>query len=218
MQGHYARACTKCGVKEDLKGYKKGNYFLVGLASFSRQVVITQAEKLVFSFFACSSICSISSWGKRIAFVSDLLLIFPVAIICNLFTVLVFRHYTTKNENKKELTCYYTLLYSVITPNDYLGVKTTIPRSALTLSRDLTKPLNGVMIMANRYDSAHLCAEQSKLFKFYDLKSTQILEIIATTERQARKNLGKQSLIFIARKRLSPTIKRTTNWGGYNYA
>lgn len=42
-----------------------------------------------------------------------------------------------------------------------------------------------------------------KLFKFYDLSTAQVIETTATTERQARKNLGKQPLIFIARIRLS---------------
>ncbi|MFQ1000217.1 host cell division inhibitor Icd-like protein, partial [Gilliamella sp. BG6] len=90
-----------------------------------------------------------------------------------------------------------------------------MPRSAVTLSRHLTTiTLNEVMIMANRYDSAHLCARQSKLFKFYDLSMAQVVQITATTERQARKSLGKSSLIFIARIRLYPVIERARSFGG----
>ena len=63
-----------------LGGVKLKNYFLSALASFSRQAASTQAEKLVFSFLACSSICSIKSWGKRIPLVKDLLFLYPVAI------------------------------------------------------------------------------------------------------------------------------------------
>ena len=63
-----------------LGGIKLKDYFLSDLASFSRQAASTQAEKLVFSFLACSSICSINSCGKRIAFLSDLLFLLPVAI------------------------------------------------------------------------------------------------------------------------------------------
>ena len=86
------------------------------------------------------------------------------------------------------------------------------------LSRDLTTiTLTEVMIMANRYDSAHLRAEQSKLYKFYDLSTAQVIQTTATTERQARKNLGKQSLIFIARIRITPIIERARTWGGYNH-
>ena len=61
-------------------GVKLKDYFLFDLASFSRQAASTQAEKLVFSFLACSSICSIRSWGKRITLVKDLLFLYPVAI------------------------------------------------------------------------------------------------------------------------------------------
>ncbi len=54
-----------------------------------------------------------------------------------------------------------------------------------------------------------------KLFKFYDLSTAQVVQTTATTEHQARKNLGKQSLIFIARIRLYPIVERSRNWGGY---
>ncbi|MDF7667229.1 host cell division inhibitor Icd-like protein [Orbaceae bacterium ESL0727] len=46
--------------------------------------------------------------------------------------------------------------------------------------------------------------QSSKLFKFYDLTSTKVFEIIASTERQAREKLGNKSLIFIAQIRLTP--------------
>ena len=96
--------------------------------------------------------------------------------------------------------------------------KKAIPRSGGTLSRDLTTiTLTEVMIMANRYDSAHLRARQSKLFKFYDLSTAQVIQTTATTERQARKILGKQSLIFIARIRITPIIERARTWGGYSH-
>ena len=56
-----------------------------------------------------------------------------------------------------------------------------------------------------------------KLFKFYDLSTAQVIQTTATTERQARKILGKQSLIFIARIRITPIIERARTWGGYNH-
>lgn len=46
-----------------------------------------------------------------------------------------------------------------------------------------------------------------KLFKFYDLSTAQVIQTKATTECQARKNLGKKSLIFIARIRLYSTME-----------
>ena len=45
-----------------------------------------------------------------------------------------------------------------------------------------------------------------KLFKFYNLLTSQIIQTIATTEHQARKKLSNQSLIFIARIRINPII------------
>ena len=329
--------------KPPISGIKLKDYFLSSLASFSRQVAITQAEKLVFSFWDCSSIRSINSWGKRIAFLSDLLFLLPVAIFIPKRCLLVCRHYTRSLNNKKGLTCAHTIKYSEHTPDEFIRLKKQSPEVLPTLSRDLTTiTLNEVMIMANRYDSAHLRAEQSKLlkfydlsiidknrlhefqnlgyinlalakssvrigtlnsylathdalsvffcvnarahlfiksfsmvalvghpkgwlghqvtsssnpanvtaneigtssgdyvnhyleavimtttpnpivstqklFKFYDLLTAQVLQTTATTERQARKSLGKQSLIFIARIRLTPIIEQARTWGGYSH-
>jgi len=58
---------------------------------------------------------------------------------------------------------------------------------------------------------------ETKLFKFYDLSMAQVVQITATTERQARKSLGKSSLIFIARIRLYPVIEDIRCFGGYHY-
>lgn len=60
--------------------------------------------------------------------------------------------------------------------------------------------------MANSYDSAHLCARQPQLYKFYVLSTAEITQFLATTERQARKNLSNQSLKFIIRIRINPII------------
>lgn len=109
------------------------------------------------------------------------------------------------------------VMYLCVMTYYYHMKEKTIPRSGGTLSRDLTQPLYGVMIMANRYDNAHLCARQSKIYKFYDLSTAQVVQTKATTEREARKNLGKQSLIFIARIRLYPIVERSRNWGDYSH-
>ena len=50
-----------------------------------------------------------------------------------------------------------------------------------------------------------------KLFKFYNLLTSQIIETIATTDHQARKKLSNQSLIFIARIRINSNIEQTKN-------
>ncbi len=74
-----------------------------------------------------------------------------------------------------------------------------------------------VMIMASSYDSAHLRAKQPQLYKFYNLSTAEIIQTLATTERQARKNLSNQSLIFIARIRINPSIEQSKKYGGYNH-
>ena len=113
--------------KPPISGINLKDYFLSNLASFSRQVAITQAEKLVFSFLDCSSIRSINSWGKRIAFLSDLLFLLPVAIFIPKRCLLVCRHYTRSLNNKKGLTCAHTIKYSEHTPDEFIRLKKTIP-------------------------------------------------------------------------------------------
>lgn len=179
--------------------HKKGNY-LADLANFSRQVAITQAEKLVFSFFAIASICSISSWGKRIFFNCDLLFLLPVTIIQSL----MFKLLGLINSNKKWLTCLHTKLYiGIYTPNEYFRLYKTIAQRVCTSMSYLTQPLTGVMIMANRYDSAHLRVEQSKLFTFYNGLTSQLVRTIAITDQQARQKLSNINLTFISRKPLA---------------
>ncbi|WVD71647.1 hypothetical protein RHO14_02340 [Orbus wheelerorum] len=57
--------------------------------------------------------------------------------------------------------------------------------------------------MANRYDSAHLRVEQSKLFTFYNGLTSQLVRTIAITDQQARQNLSNINLTFISRKPLA---------------
>ena len=169
------------------------------------------------SSFLTSSISAITSCGKRISTRFDLLLCLPVAIFYKLFSCL-YRQYITKKNNKKGLTCRDTIIYIVVTPFNCIGVKITIAQRVRTSMSYLTTiTLTEVMIMANRYDSVHLRARQPKLYKFYDLSTAQVIQTTATTERQARKILGKQSLIFIARIRITPIIERARTWGDYNH-
>jgi hypothetical protein len=132
-----------------ISGIKLKDYFLSNLASFSRQVAITQAEKLVFSFLDCFSIRSINSWGKRIAFLSDLLFLLPVAIFIPKRCLLVCRHYTRSLNNKKDLMCAHTTKYSEHTPNEFIRLKKQSPDVIATLSRDLTTNIKRSNAMAN---------------------------------------------------------------------
>ena len=297
----------------------KRDYFFTGFANFSRQAFFTQPENESPSFFACCWINSSKSSSKRICF----MVLFERSKSFFSFLSCIGSYQCDRLDFKGS--------YHYI--SNYL--KKAIPRSAGTLSRDLTQPLNGVMIMANRYDSAHLRAEQSqttnhkkhlpndfkmgysnstlakskgrietlnyysathdalsvffcvnayahlynrfssmvalaghpkgwlvseyasslnpvnvtaqeietsrgdyatnysedatmatipttflstqKLFKFYNLSTAQVVQSIALTEPQARKQLGGQSLIFIAQIRLYSLTERLINLGGYSH-
>lgn len=163
-------------------------FFINYFPNLILQAVLTQPENDSPSFLACWLICSSRSSSKRICF------------------IVLFER------SKSFFSCIGSYHYI----RNYL--KKAIPRSTDPTLRDLTTiTLTEVMIMANHYDSAHLRARQSKLYKFYDLSTAQVIQTTATTERQARKNLGKQSLIFIARIRITPIIERARTWGGYNH-
>nr|WP_297223975.1 host cell division inhibitor Icd-like protein [Gilliamella sp.] len=197
-----------------ISGINLKDYFLSNLASFSRQVAITQAEKLVFSFLDCFSIRSINSWGKRISLRFDLLVSFAILIIHKLLIRAIYTK--TKSKNSVDM-CGQNKIYCTDTFEINVLIKTIAQRVCASMSYLTTITLTEVMIMANRYDSAHLCARQSKLYKFYDLLTAQVVQTTAKTEHQARKNLGKSSLIFIARIRLYPVIERARSFGGYSH-
>jgi len=129
-------------------------FFINYFPNLILQAVLTQPENDSPSFLACWLICSSRSSSKRICF------------------IVLF-------ERSKSFFSFFSCIGSYHCGRlDYNGsyhyirnyLKKAIPRSGGTLSRDLTTiTLTEVMIMANRYDSAPLRAEQSKLFKFYDL-------------------------------------------------
>ncbi|MCJ8377655.1 host cell division inhibitor Icd-like protein [Escherichia coli] len=109
-----------------------------------RTAVITKAAIVSPSVFEFS-ISSITSWGKRIFFICDLLLMFPVAIrMSGYFEVCT--HYTKRCVDKTLDTVAHLNLICIYT-ND-CGVYTATPRSGGTHAGRLTKPLNEVTIMA----------------------------------------------------------------------
>ena len=334
-------------------GIKLIHYFLFGLASFSRQVAITQAEKLVL--FGVGYLILISrdcNSFRIILFIQPASDSSPSSFCA--FSIACRNSGSSLNWNGGlprlfSFMCIDTpitpvLMYlCVMTHYHYIIKKTIAQRVRTSMSYLTTITLNEVMIMANRYDSAPLRAEQSKLFKFYglsiidkkrlhefqnlgyinlalakssvrigtlfillathdalsvffcvnarahlfiksfsmvalvghpkgwlvssrasssnpanvtaneigtssgdylnnylleavimtttpnpivstqklfkfyDLSTAQVIQTTATTEREARKSLGKQSLIFIARIRLTPIIERARTWGGYSH-
>ena len=175
-------------------------FFINYFPNLILQAVLTQPENDSPSFLAC--------WLIASSKLSSNLIIFLVLLERSVFFLSFF-------------SCTGAYLYDKLNIDGMHHYKDEYhkkqsPEVLATLSRDLTTiTLNEVMIMANRYDNAHLCARQSKLYKFYDLSTAQVVQTKATTEREARKNLGKQSLIFIARIHLYPIVERSRNWGGY---
>ncbi len=106
-----------------------------------RTAVITKAAIVSPSVFEFS-ISSITSWGKRIFFICDLLLMFPVAIrMSGYFEVCT--HYTKRCVDKTLDTVAHLNLICIYT-ND-CGVYTATPRSGGTHAGRLTKPLNEEM-------------------------------------------------------------------------
>ena len=160
-------------------GIKMANYFLFGLVSFSRQAEITQAEKLVFSCVDyLVSIPRDCNSFRIILFIQPASDSSPSSFCA--FSIACRNSGSSLNWNGGlprlfSLMCIDTpitpvLMYlCVMTHYHYIIKKTIAQRVRTSMSYLTTITLNEVMIMANRYDSAHLRAEQSKLFKFYDL-------------------------------------------------
>lgn len=189
------RPITQATIKTIIAKITRFTFYLPCLFSFSRQASFTHELKLPFP--DTNSICASKSSSKRICFV--VLFGRSKYFLSFLSCIGSYRY------DKLNLKGSYHYI------SNYF--KKAMPQSAGTLSRHLTQPLYEVMIMANRYDSAHLRAEQPKLYKFYDHSTTQVVQSIAPTECQARNNLGKQSLIFIARKPINPVFNHVNNWG-----
>lgn len=55
----------------------------------------------------------------------------------------------------------------------------------------------------------------NKLYKFYDLSTAKLVEMMAENEQQARQQLGNPSLIFVARKHTC-SVTRMATCGGMN--
>ncbi|WP_238786519.1 hypothetical protein [Gilliamella sp. ESL0250] len=144
-----------------ISGINLKDYFLSNLASFSRQVAITQAEKLVFSFLDCSSIRSINSWGKRISLRFDLLVSFAILIIHKLLIRTIYTKTKSKNSvdmcGQNKIYCTYifeinvlikTIAQRVCASMSYLT--TNIKRSnAMANSNDTLRPKNGQPDLSN---------------------------------------------------------------------
>ncbi|HCH7805873.1 TPA: host cell division inhibitor Icd-like protein [Escherichia coli] len=154
-----------------------------------RTAVITKAAIVSPSVFEFS-ISSITSWGKRIFFICDLLLIFPVAIrMSGYFEVCI--HYTKRCVNKTLDTVAHLNLICTYT-ND-CGVCTAKPRSAGTHAGLLTTNDNESIEVAMRNHTTPPQGRDSHdlnkyIWRFIALSTAQprVITIEATSEQEAR--------------------------------
>ncbi|HBB6396593.1 TPA: host cell division inhibitor Icd-like protein [Escherichia coli] len=154
-----------------------------------RTAVITKAAIVSPSVFEFS-ISSITSWGKRIFFICDLLLMFPVAIrMSGYFEVCT--HYTKRCVNKTLDTVAHLNLICMHTNN--CGVYTATPRSVGTHAGRLTTNDRKSIEVAMRNHTTHPQGRDSHnlnkyIWRFIALSTAQprVIHIEATSEQEAR--------------------------------
>lgn len=154
-----------------------------------RTAVITKAAIVSPSVFEFS-ISSITSWGKRIFFICDLLLMFPVAIrMSGYFEVCT--HYTKMCVNKTLDTVAHLNLICMHTNN--CGVYTATPRSGGTHAGRLTTNDSKIIEVAMRNHTTPPQGRDSHnlnkyIWRFIALSTAQprVITIEATSEQEAR--------------------------------
>ncbi|HBE5292409.1 TPA: host cell division inhibitor Icd-like protein [Escherichia coli] len=154
-----------------------------------RTAVITKAAIVSPSVFEFS-ISSITSWGKRIFFICDLLLMFPVAIrMSGYFEVCT--HYTKRCVNKTLDTVAHLNLICMHTNN--CGVYTATPSSGGTHAGRLTTNDRKSIEVAMRNYTRHPQGRDSHnlnkyIWRFIALSTAQprVITIEATSEQEAR--------------------------------
>ncbi|HBA6102684.1 host cell division inhibitor Icd-like protein [Escherichia coli] len=174
-----------------------------------RTAVITKAAIVSPSVFEFS-ISSITSWGKRIFFICDLLLIFPVAIrMSGYFEVCI--HYTKRCVNKTLDTVAHLNL--ICTHTNDCGVCTAKPRSAGTHAGLLTTNDSESIEVAIRNYTRHPQGRDSYnlnkyIWRFIALSTAQprVITIEATSEQEARQQSPDGCvMVFAARIRQGET-------------
>ncbi|HBB9069695.1 host cell division inhibitor Icd-like protein [Escherichia coli] len=174
-----------------------------------RTAVITKAAIVSPSVFEFS-ISSITSWGKRIFFICDLLLIFPVAIrMSGYFEVCI--HYTKRCVNKTLDTVAHLNL--ICTHTNDCGVCTAKPRSAGTHAGLLTTNDSESIEVAMRNYTRHPQGRDSYnlnkyIWRFIALSTAQprVITIEATSEQEARQQSPDGCvMVFAARIRQGET-------------
>ena len=195
-------------------GIKIVNYFSFGLVSFSRQVAIisTKIKNCLHEFQTLGYInLALAKSSVRIGTLNystathDALSVFFCVNTCARLFIKSFSMVALAGHPKGWL--------------DSVGASSSNPANVTaneigTSSGDYNNQPTEAVIMTT---TPTPIVSTQKLYKFYDLSTAQVIQTTATTERQARKNLGKQSLIFIARIRITPISEQAGTWGGYSH-
>ena len=196
-------------------GIKMANYFLFGLLSFSRQAEITKVKiKKRLHEFQTLGYINLALAKSSVRIETLFILLATHDALSVFFCVNARAHLFIKS---------FSMVALVGQPKGWLVSSRASSLNPANVTANEIETSSGDYL--NNYlleavimtTTPNPIISTQKLFKFYDLSTAQVIQTTATTEREARKSLGKQSLIFIARIRLTPIIERARTWGGYSH-
>ena len=174
--------------------------------SLRPQASNTHAEKLALDLSALSlstlaSISSMSSWGNRMCFLADLLLVLPVAI-CSILKLGVSTPYTKKMAIKTIDMCAHRNVWWVHTLFCLRCQNSEAQQCANTNWASYHKPLSEVTTMA---ESQHTQTRPEFTWRFlsiserYPTAKPLVIYVNASSEQEARDTMPGVNLIFAAR-------------------
>ena len=196
-------------------GIKIVNYFLFGLVSFSRQVAIIRTKiKNRLHEFQNLGYINLALAKSSVRIETLFILLATHDALCVFFCVNAYARLFIKS---------FSMVALVGHPKGWLASSRASSLNPANVTANEIETSSGDYLNNYLLEAVIMTTTPTpivstqKLYKFYDLSTAQVIQTTATTERQARKNLGKQSLIFIARIRITPIIERVRTWGGYSH-
>ncbi|EFA6325882.1 host cell division inhibitor Icd-like protein [Escherichia coli] len=168
--------------------------------AISPRMAVTMNPALLSPSSFTDSMPSKASCGIRIEICFDLSLIvfFAMCILLNKRCDSVY----TKKNHKKHLTC--DSVEFNLNHTSVRGCKRQRPELFAAVAGRLTKPLTGVTIMAGTQHTPRLAHTQTAfVWRFLALSTAKprVIHIVATSEQEARAQLPRAHLIFVARIR-----------------
>ena len=196
-------------------GIKLLNYFLFGLVSFSRQAEITHKKiKNCLHEFQTLGYINLALAKSSVRIETLFILLATHDALSVFFCVNTCARLFIKSFSMVALVGHPKGWLDSVSASSLNPANVTANEIETSSGDYLNNYLLEAVIMTT---TPNPIISTQKLFKFYDLSTAQVIQTTATTEREARKSLGKQSLIFIARIRLTPIIERARTWGGYSH-